>query len=83
MCPPRGPGIRAAARPGDPGSDSRTQGPRETLAEPGAGLKDLPDLSSQPSGEVAVDYGHELVNIERLGDGLDGSVGEQFVDDVA
>jgi hypothetical protein len=31
------------------------------------------------SGKVAVDYDHELVNIERLGDRLGGSVGEQFV----
>jgi hypothetical protein len=35
------------------------------------------------SGEVAVDYGQELVNIERLRDGLSGSVCQQLIDDVA
>jgi len=57
---------------------------RRYQAEPArVGLKDLADLIPRWSGKVAVDYGHELVNIKRLGDRLDGSVGEQFVDDVA
>jgi CheY-like chemotaxis protein len=41
------------------------------------------DLHSRWSGQVAVDDGQELVDVERLGDRLGGSVGEQLVDDVA
>jgi hypothetical protein len=39
-------------------------------------------LISSLSGKVAVDYCHELVDIERLGDKLGRPVGQQLVDDV-